>query len=89
MDLDEGPRWRRRVNDDDGAPAIDVGSKPAHELQRDMGNVWVQTIGRICIGSEVIDENSGGGGDEEYRRSSKRQSKALEMPRSGRRAPRW
>jgi hypothetical protein len=46
-----------------------------------------QAIGSVCVGSKAIDEDSGGGGEDECRRPLGERCRALETPRSGRRAP--
>jgi hypothetical protein len=60
----------------------------AQELQRVVGKMLTQTIGSVCVGLEAIDEDSGSGGRDGRRRASGQQYRALETPRSGRRASR-
>jgi hypothetical protein len=57
---------------------VNVGRGPAHENQFIMGNVYVQSIGRIHVGFEVTDGDSSGGGEEERRRASGRRGGGLE-----------
>jgi hypothetical protein len=77
------------VTVDGEAPTANVGRGPAHELQWDMGMVVVLSIGSIHFGLGVTDEDSGGGGGDGCRWASGERCRALETPRSGRRASRW
>jgi hypothetical protein len=86
-DPNENPRWWRRVTVDGKVPVTGVGGGVAHYLQWVVGKLLTQTIGSVCVGSEAIDEDSGGGGEDECRRASGERCRALETPRSGRRAP--
>jgi hypothetical protein len=78
----------REVTVDGEVPVTGVGGGVAQELQRVVGKMLTQTIGSVCVELEAIDKDSGGGSRDGRQRASGQQYRALETPRSGRRASR-